>query len=145
MAAETGSSRLEAVAEWLAGAGMPRESASSLSSLLVLRHPLTHRIGVRALARRLGAEGLRPDAADDAAALLFALEGLEMRHAFGRVLADLRAAGYPQAAALAAGLEAARLHRSTAPIVPDRLPLLLGLAPLVLAVVASCLAVWLVR
>ena len=114
MASSVGT-RARALELELCALGMSPEAASHLASDLVIRYPLARRGGVRALARQIKPKGLGPDAAEAAAAILLAIELYDAGRSFGEVRATLRDEGLPEAAALNAALDAARIQRSPDP------------------------------
>lgn len=92
--------------------GMPEPEATSLSSEMVLRHPLAHRVGVPVLARRFVRLGLEPEDAIQMALTVWCLERLMLGHCFQDLLERLRRAGVEEQRALPACIEARRLWRN---------------------------------
>jgi hypothetical protein len=92
--------------------GLDAELAGRLSTLSVRRHPLGLRLGLRGVARFLRRSGVTETAADDAAALLHALDGLDLGWRFGDVIEALVSAGAPPPAARGAAFAAARIQRA---------------------------------
>ena len=100
--------------------------------------PLARRGGVRALARQIKPKGLGSDAAEAAAAILLAIELYDAGRSFGEVRTTLRDEGLPEAAALNAALDAARIQRSPDPppgpaLLTPRTLLCVGLVSVLLA------------
>ncbi len=104
-------SRPEVLEELLGGFGLPEEPASRVSADLVIRHPMTQRVGVAAMARTLRQQGLDAEAAGSAATVLYALEGYDLGQDLNDIRADLRVAGVDDDLAVGAVYEAARIHR----------------------------------
>jgi hypothetical protein len=89
--------------------GMAKLEADHLSSELVLRHPLAHRVGVPKLACRFVGLGLAPDDATHLALSLWGLERLMLGACFQDLLDTLRCAGLEESQAFPAAVEARRL------------------------------------
>lgn len=104
-------SRPEVLEELLGGFGLPEEPASAISADLVIRHPMTQRVGVAAMARTLRQQGLDEQAAGNAATVLYALEGYDLGQDLNGIRADLRIAGVDDDVAVGAVYDAARIHR----------------------------------
>lgn len=138
-------SRPEALATAFGELGMSARAANTLSSDLVLCHPMTRRLGVRRMEATLREQGLAAEKAADAAPMLFALESFDLGHRLVDVRTELRIAGVPDGRALAAVFDAARLHRESAD--PEAaVPLTPGLASLIaasLTLYTVAVALWL--
>ncbi|MDJ0788210.1 MAG: hypothetical protein QNK05_15485 [Myxococcota bacterium] len=93
--------------------GLSAEDAERLSSLVTVQFPLARRVGVRGIERWLRGAGVPGDEAREGAAVLFALDALDMGAPFDRVVRDLGLAGYERARAQGAAFEAARIQRSS--------------------------------
>jgi hypothetical protein len=92
--------------------GIDAELAARLSTLSVRRHPLGLRLGLRGAARFLRRSGVGESAADDVAALLHALDGLDLGWRFDDVIEALVLAGATPPAARGAAFAAARIQRA---------------------------------
>jgi hypothetical protein len=99
--------------------GLPKREAATLSSEVVLRHPIVQQLGTEKLAQRLESQGLPSDEATHLVLALWGLERLQQGACFQDLREGLSRAGVPDAEALAASLEARRLLRDTAASVPD--------------------------
>ncbi len=141
MASSVGT-RARALELELCALGMSPEAAAHLASDLVIRYPLARRGGVRALARQIKPKGLAPDAAEAAAAILLAIELYDAGRSFGEVRRALGEEGLPEAAALNAALDAARIQRSPDP--PASAVLLSGPALVTVALASILLALLLI-
>lgn len=107
----TGCSRVDQLSAELCERGLPLPAAHALCSKLVVHAPFVHRVGMGRLIEQLSGEGLDPGAAEEVALLLWTLEGLAQGALHAEVLAGIRAAGFGEAEACTAALDAARLHR----------------------------------
>lgn len=92
--------------------GLETEAANELSSLATVRSPLTRRVGVPGLVRWLRRAGLAPREAQEGAAVLVALDGLDAGKPFVQVVRELRHSGLGPAEAECAALEASGIQRS---------------------------------
>jgi hypothetical protein len=103
--------------EWIAGEicslGVPSEIAERISQRLVVQHPLARRVGVPGIARWLRRAGAADERAQECAAVLFALDAIDLHRAFPQVVRELCLAGLAPHEAQGAAFEAARIHRST--------------------------------
>jgi hypothetical protein len=103
--------------------GMAKRAADRLSSEMLLRHPLAHRLGVPMLARRFARLGLQPDDAIQLALTIWGLERLMLGACFQDLLDLLRRAGVEECQAFPACVEARRLWRKSGtrlhPVDPD--------------------------
>lgn len=103
--------------------GMAKPAAATLSSDVVLRHPLAHRVGVPKLVRRLVRHGVDPENANHLALTLWGLERLMLGACFQDLIDVLRRAGVEDAHAFPACVDARRLWRDHAeqlqPVDPD--------------------------
>ena len=103
--------------------GMAKSAADVLSSEMVLRHPLAHRVGVPTLAHRFVGLGLEQGDATHLALVVWGLERLMLGACYQDLLDAWRQAGVPQELAIPAGMEARRLWRAggtrLAPVDPD--------------------------
>ena len=107
------SKRADLLASEFQRLGMAKPEADHLSSELVLRHPLAHRVGVPKLARRFVRLGLAPEDANHLALSLWGLERLMLGACFQDVLDTLRRAGLEECHAFPAAMEARRLWRES--------------------------------
>ena len=98
--------------------GFTKPAAATLSSEVVLRHPIVHRVGVKKLTRRFMRHGLATEDATHLALSLWGLERFQLGARFQDLRNTLRRAGVEDSDALAACLEARRLLRDTAAGVP---------------------------
>jgi CheY-like chemotaxis protein len=116
--------------------GLNTEDAKRLSSLATVQFPLARRVGVRTVERWLRSAGVPAEEAADGAAVLFALDALDMGRPFDRVVRDLGVAGMDPARAQGAAFEAARIQRgSPRPSRENEIP-----ASLIVCALASTLA-----
>lgn len=99
--------------------GLPKPAAASLSSEVVLRHPIVHRVGVKKLTKRFVRHGMAKDDAMHLVLALWGLERLQLGACFQDLLDTLRRAGVEDSQALAASVEARRLLFDTAGAVGD--------------------------
>jgi hypothetical protein len=106
-------SRPEVLEAALAGLGLPPATASAISADLVIRHPMTRRVGVRRMARTLSDQGIRGSEAESAAIMLYALEGFDLGRTLQEIRSELRVAGIEGDLAVGGVFEAARLHRAS--------------------------------
>lgn len=104
-------SRPEVLEATLGSLGLPLAAASAISADLVIRHPMTRRIGVRCMARTLRDQGIRGVDAESTATMLYALEGFDLGRTLQEIRAELRVAGIDGDLAVGAVFDAARLHR----------------------------------
>ncbi len=129
-------SRPHCLATELRRLGLPTESALAVAARLTRSHPLARRVGVLGIARWLRHAGLSPEVADEEAAVLFALDALDIGRSFNQVVRELGLAGVPPQRAHGAAYEAARIHRSAPlPEEDDLLP-----APMMVGAIATTVA-----
>ena len=86
--------------------GFTKPAAATLSSEVVLRHPIVHRVGVKKLTRRFMRHGLATEDATHLALSLWGLERFQLGARFQDLRNTLRRAGVEDSDALAACLEA---------------------------------------
>ena len=89
--------------------GLDAAQANALSSEVVTRHPLAHRIGVKQLTQRVTRHGLPPEEASHLALALWGLERLWLGACFQDLLEALRVAEVEDAKAYPACIDARRL------------------------------------
>jgi hypothetical protein len=92
--------------------GLDPHTARTLSSELALRYPVSARLGLPDLAKRLASRGLEPDTALDAALSICTVEMLDRGVTFDAALSYLRRICDDPGSALAGALHGASLYRA---------------------------------
>lgn len=108
----------ELLAHELVRFGLDEAHANALSSEVVTRHPLVHRIGVGRLAQQVKRHGLAQEEASHLALALWGLERLWLGACFQDLLEALRVAEVDDAKAYPACIEARRLWTAAGQTAP---------------------------
>ncbi len=112
-------SRIEILTRMFSTLGMNEKMAQALSCQVVLHHPITQKLGLQTLTKEIETRGLSHEAAHEMSVLLLAVELMDRGISYDRILKHLERLGVPAQEALAAALEASRIHRESGAVEDD--------------------------